>query len=69
MFLDEKGKKFNKFYGAYCAWDDSWAESEEQRNYRDRHCRGKSEAMLENGDVIKYDENGKIEWIFSPRFG
>jgi hypothetical protein len=76
LFLNETSKKFNGLYGAY----DACGESLKGQHYEimmDYKRNDEREAILENGDMIKYHNFEirkdifvrKPEWIFSPRIG
>jgi hypothetical protein len=78
LFMDEKGKKFDRFYGPYYAWGrDIFETPEQERIVRDYCHNDEREAILENGDVVKYKlvecrpgiKRSEIEWVFSPMLG
>jgi hypothetical protein len=73
LFMNEWGTRFEGLYGAYCAHGDCPFKIQEHvnilRSYRENENR---EAIMENGDIIKYREGEcrkEQEWIFSPMVG
>jgi hypothetical protein len=57
MFMNERRKTYDKFYGAINATGMKEGVTEEQDNIICNYRRKEREAIFENGDIIKYIEN------------